>query len=144
MKEKNNANVTFCNSKFGLMGNFDKLHAGCLNNHVVKAHDGKKQFTCDICNANFVLNVTFNTHIETVHEEKKQFKCDICNASFGLKYHLKMHVLTVHEGKKQFKCNICNVSFGLKHQCLFRLDFKLNPHEQNSQENVILSMRYHH
>ena len=59
-RKKNNVSVTFCNSKFGLKGNFDMLHAGSLNNHVVKVHDGKKQFTCDICNANFVLNVTFN------------------------------------------------------------------------------------
>ena len=71
-----------------LIQSLDILHAGSLNNHVVKVHDEKKQFTCYICNANFVLNVTFNRHVETVHEEKKQFKCDICNASFGLKYHL--------------------------------------------------------
>ena len=31
----------------------DTLHAGSLNNHVVKVHDEKKQFTCYICNANF-------------------------------------------------------------------------------------------
>ena len=89
MKEKNNVSVTFCSSKFGLKGNFDMLHAGSLNNHVVKVHDGKKQFTCDICNANFVLNVTFNRHVETVHEEKKQFKCDIHTAWEGTSRKMK-------------------------------------------------------
>ena len=38
----------------------DILHAGSLNNHVIKVHDEKKQFTCYICIATFVLNVTFN------------------------------------------------------------------------------------
>ena len=53
-----------------------------------------------------------NKHIATVHEGKKQFKCDICNANFGQKGDRNRHVTTVHEGKKPFKCDICNAKFG--------------------------------
>ena len=28
-----------------------------------------------------------NQHVETVHEGKNQFKCDICDANFGWKSH---------------------------------------------------------
>ena len=87
MKEKTQSTMQMCHF---VIQSLDILHAGSLNNHVVKVHDEKKQFTCYICIATFVLNYTFNRHVETVHEEKKQFKCDICNASFGLKYPLKI------------------------------------------------------
>ena len=60
----------------------------------------KKQFQCEICNANFGRKGTLDRHVGTVHEGKKQFKCDICNGSFGQKAALKNHVATVHEVKK--------------------------------------------
>ena len=53
--------------------------------------------------------VSMNT--PSVNEGKKQFKCDICNANFGQKSILNKHVGMVHEGKKQFKCKICTVNF---------------------------------
>ena len=51
-----------------------------------------------------------NRHVTTFHEGKKQFKCDICNANFGQKGNLDTHVATVHERKKQFKCDILMVT----------------------------------
>ena len=39
-------------------------------------------------------------HIATIHEGKKQFKCDICNAEFTSKHGMKGHIAAIHEGKK--------------------------------------------
>merc|ERR1739848_683048 len=76
--------------------------------------EGKKQFKCHICNAEFGQRGSLNKHVTTVHEGKKQFKCKICSAVFGEKGNLKKHVATVHEGNKQFKCKMCKASFGEK------------------------------
>ena len=61
---------------------------------------GKKEFICDICNAEFVNKGTLKRHVATVHEGRKQFKCDICKIEFGQKGSLDQHVTVVHEGKK--------------------------------------------
>ena len=39
-------------------------------------------------------------HIATIHEGKKQFKCDVCNAEFKTKQGMKGHILTIHEGNE--------------------------------------------
>ena len=52
-----------------------------------------------------------NGHIATIHEGKKQFQCDICKAEFTSKGGMKGHLRTIHEGDKQFKCEICNACF---------------------------------
>ena len=81
---------------------------------TTSGHEGKKQFQCEISNANFRPNCHLNRHFRTVHEGKKKIKCDICNTSFGQKSTLSTHVAIVHEDKKQFKCDICNTNFGQK------------------------------
>ena len=76
-------------------------------------HEGKKQFKCDICEAEFGQKVILNRHVATVHEGKKPFKCEICDARlrFGYKCALNRHVATAHKGKKQFKCDICYAKY---------------------------------
>ena len=76
-------------------------------------HVGKKQFKCEICNANFALKGNWKIHVDTAHREK-QFKCDVCNAMFTQKGNLKTHISTVHEGRKPFKCDICDYRSSLK------------------------------
>ena len=40
-------------------------------------------------------------HITRIHEGKKQFKCAICNAQFTSKNGMKVHIATIHEGKNK-------------------------------------------
>ena len=61
----------------------------------------KKQFKCEICNAEFGQDCTLNKHIAAIHKGRKHFKCDICNAKFTSKHGMKGHIATLQEGKKQ-------------------------------------------
>ena len=45
------------------------------------------------------LVCSLNKHVVKVHEGNKQFKCGICNALFGQKRDFNKHVATVNEGK---------------------------------------------
>ena len=52
-----------------------------MNGHIASVHEGKKAFTCDICDKNFVTKQGMNGHIASLHEGKKEFKCEICDYS---------------------------------------------------------------
>ena len=62
------------------------------------------------------------SNVLSAHEGKKPFKCDKCEAYFGLKYDLNLHIASVHEGKKPFKCEVCDNQFELKHELNEHID----------------------
>ena len=74
-----------------------------MDRHISAVHEGKKQFQCDICNAQFGEKAKLKIHVATVHEGKKPFQCEICNAEFTSKHGIKGHITRIHEGKKQYK-----------------------------------------
>ena len=76
-----------------------------MNTHVSKAHEGKKEFKCANCSAEFTSKQGMKEHSSTIHEGKKQFKCGICNLEFTSKHAMKGHIAVIHEGKKQFNLN---------------------------------------
>ena len=57
-----------------------KNRAKVLSHHVVE-----KQLKCDICKSVFKTKETLKRHIQTVHEGKKPFTCKICDTSFAKK-----------------------------------------------------------
>ena len=76
------------------------------------AHEGKKPFPCNLCDASLSRLDSLATHIAQVHEGKKRYKkhqCNVCGKEFP-KYRLNEHIRSAHEGnKKSFQCNICGV-----------------------------------
>ena len=86
-----------------------KLYQGTYSCYSV--HEGKNQFKCDICNANFVQTGTLNRHVAAVHEGKNHSNVIFVMLILHKKGDLKIHIATVHEQKKQFQCDLCNVSF---------------------------------
>ena len=60
-------------------------------------HEGKKPFSCKICDVRFTQSGILNGHISAVHEVNKRFKCNICDASFSQKGSLNGHIPSVLE-----------------------------------------------
>ena len=90
-----------------------------LNKHAATVHERKKQFKCDLCNAQFITKQSMKVHISTVHEGTKQFKCDICNAMFGHKSNLNTHVAALQQSIKERRYSndvICNTAHEGKKQ----------------------------
>lgn len=50
-------------------------------------------------------------HTKAVHAKKKDFSCDICKAEFARKEHLTNHTRSVHEKAKPFVCLLCDVQY---------------------------------
>ena len=88
-----------------------------------KVHEAtKKQFKCDICNANFTQKPSLDRHIANFHRYeliKKHMKCKECDLSFNSNFHLNRHFASVHQGNMswKFKCSKCTVGFK-SHQSL--------------------------
>ena len=84
-----------------------------------KVHEVKKQFKCDICNANFTQEPSLNQHIANFHRYdliRKDMNCKECDLTFNTNFHLNRHFASVHQGNKLqlFKCNKCEVGFKSK------------------------------
>ena len=63
----------------------------------------KKQFKCDICNANFTQKPSLSQHIANFHRYeliKKHMKCKECDLTFNTNFHLNRHFAYVHQGRK--------------------------------------------
>ena len=82
--------------------------------HVDLFHEGKKPFSCTLCNSKFTVNQSLKYHISSEHEEKKPpkpYRCEICDKNFQSKGKLKEHISSIHDKRKPFACNICPAKF---------------------------------
>ena len=71
-----------------------------MERHLSTAHDGKKEFKCEMCDKVFSRKNNIKAHMESVHEGKKSFKCKVCDKNFSHKHHMIRHIVSVHEGRK--------------------------------------------
>ena len=59
--------------------------------------EGKKLFSCPVCDKKFSFKFNIKPHISSVHEKNKPYKCLDCNFSFSQKGQLKNHYLSRHD-----------------------------------------------
>ena len=69
--------------------------------HIESVHEGKKPFTCTICNSSYTRKLSLRQHIATVHEGNKPYACTLCKSSYTRKLTLRKHMATVHEVKNE-------------------------------------------
>lgn len=84
-----------------------------LQEHEAK-HTGQFNFTCEVCNKQFLLRSYFVAH-QRIHSKTNQkiFPCTLCTKTFKSKQNLIDHE-NCHLGLKYFKCEICEKSFTTK------------------------------
>ena len=79
------------------------------------AHRGAvaRPWTCERCDAAFVLKGHLSQHIKYVHLKVRPHAClrAGCSAAFGTQFARNQHVWMVHEGLKPFACG-CGARFG--------------------------------
>ncbi|XP_028299458.1 zinc finger protein 271-like [Gouania willdenowi] len=78
----------------------------------VLAHEGEKQYRCDVCNKCFQQRSSLNCHMR-VHTGERPFACDVCSKCFRQKAALKVHN-RVHTGEKPYRCDFCVKCFSQK------------------------------
>lgn len=106
-------------SKIGL-----EEHSGLHNSALYN-------FTCDVCQKQFVLQSYFTAH-KRIHTRPKttSFCCSLCPKKFNSKQNLIDHE-NAHYGMKFFKCEVCTKSFNTK----THLDFHIKSHGNDVSVN---------
>ena len=77
----------------------------------MRTHEGKKPFTCQICNKSFNEKGNLKTHLR-FHSELRPFKCSMCSKCYKTNGHLKDHIEIQHNKIKKYACQICDKKFG--------------------------------
>ena len=106
-------NVSFT-QKHTLTKHVESVHERKLpfqEENKIPVHEGKKLFSCTVCNFGFQKQSALIRHVEAVHEKKKDYECSVCEHRFSNINQLKTHIEIVHEGKKPFKCSKCDRRF---------------------------------
>ena len=92
-----------CNKVFKNSKHYINKHR--LAKHIASVHEGKKPFSCNICNATFTVKKSMKNHISIYHY------CDLCFIEVVNK---KEHFKSVHEVIKVYNCDICQLTFAEK------------------------------
>lgn len=85
-----------------------------LTKHTYSMHEGKDDFTCQLCGKVFIaMKGNLMTHLSAVHEGRKdtsivRYVKKPCTAERSRKTYLYS---AVHEGRKDFQCQLCDQAF---------------------------------
>ena len=73
-----------------------------LMTHISTIHGGKrKPFGCDICNFRALDRFNVKQHISSVHEGKRPYSCNICEATFKTRQSFTGHTKNFHEKENE-------------------------------------------
>ena len=82
------------------MSTFD--YSGAVKTYVTQdtVHEGKRPFTCTVCDQAFKRMCHLEYHFDSVHEKKKphQYKCSVCDYSASTNKILQKHIDKAHTG----------------------------------------------
>ncbi|XP_060804279.1 zinc finger protein 880 [Amyelois transitella] len=86
-----------------------------LHRHMMRTHDGKKDFICSMCGALFAYRGELTNHHKNVHEKnnapKKTYKCEFCDKVYKCQKSVTIHERSVHTGERPAVCAVCNSTF---------------------------------
>ena len=67
-----------------------------MTEHVISAHEGKRELKCGFCDKKFKTQLRRRTH-EFLHKNIRKFECSICDAKFKRSSALYTHMKTIHK-----------------------------------------------
>ncbi|XP_063697479.1 zinc finger protein 99-like [Culicoides brevitarsis] len=85
---------------------------GTARTHEKKIHEGRIQFTCEVCGYNTTNKDSFENHQLRDHkEEQKHVVCDICGYRCSNKNSIRAHIKFVHLKVDTVTCDLCGKVF---------------------------------
>ena len=94
-------------------------------------HEGKKKWTCNICNNLFTIKQSAKQHVLNIHKletednvkdhhelienettspKSMKYECESCDKSFTQSIFLKQHIKRIHN-EKHFNCDFCDKNY---------------------------------
>ena len=116
-------------------------------------------FSCNLCNGEFVRKKTFLLHMKSVHEgvkmesniqssstestanRVKKIRCKLCDKTYTQSCKLKSHLKRVHEGQHIYKKTIHKSKLKSdKHNLISRELMNLSPDDENNPDSNIIEV----
>ncbi|XP_058449425.1 uncharacterized protein LOC131429366 [Malaya genurostris] len=85
-----------------------------LREHELLVHsENTPKHPCDICSKIFRTPNLLKTHRLT-HSQQRDFSCELCGAQFRFRFQLKKHINGVHPTSFPYQCKFCEKKFSTK------------------------------